>query len=89
MSLISCNILLNESPKDFLVIKNNLDKYIGNDIIKSYLNNKYEELISQSGFSISLLDEDSKENEVSKNFWKDLKERYPEKILYLNLWVTW
>jgi thiol-disulfide isomerase/thioredoxin len=78
--------LFDESFDDYKIVSKKNGLYIENEILKSVLFEKESEYQNQN----ALLDPEANEEEkIEGDFWKELKERYKGKVIYLDIWATW
>ena len=82
--------LFNGSFEDYEVVSKKIDTYIENETLKSVLFEKENEYKKQKALDISYLDpESNEEKKISGDFWKELKDKYKWKVVFVDIWATW
>lgn len=82
--------LFNESFEDYEVISKDIDTYIENIVLKTVLTEKANKYKKQNSLDIAFLDSrTNEEREITGDFWNELKEKYKEKVVYVDIWATW
>jgi len=82
--------LLKDSYRDFSILLAEADYYIETPLLKDMLLSKKIEFEEQEKIDILYLDPVTKEeNEVIGDFWKNLKDQYSGKVIYVDIWATW
>ena len=82
--------LFAESFSDFTKVFGNVDKYIDDVSLIKVLNEKQIEYQKQENVNIAFFEpESNEEKSISGDFWKEIKEKYSGKVLYVDIWATW
>nr|WP_321356304.1 TlpA disulfide reductase family protein [uncultured Draconibacterium sp.] len=82
--------LFGESFSDFSKLFENVDAYIDDASLKEILNDERIEYENEKNVNIAFLDPDSNEERViNGDFWKEIKEKYNGKVVYVDIWATW
>jgi len=84
------NGLIEESYEDFVAILDKVEGCIDSQLLKDVLYDKKARYDDQTTMNIAFLDFGSKEEkEITGDFWKELKEKYSGKVIYVDIWATW
>jgi thiol-disulfide isomerase/thioredoxin len=90
MSYKLLSSLFGNSYEDFTKVYENVDRYIENQVLKNALNEKVSEYEKNKNTDISFFDPITEvEKAISGDFWKELKEKYKGKVIYVDIWATW
>lgn len=90
MSYKLLSVLFGESYEDFTKVYENVDRYIENQVLKNALNETVREYEKNKNTDISFFDPITEvEKAISGDFWKELKEKYKGKVIYVDIWATW
>ena len=83
------NTLYNDSFKDYVLILNSVENYIESPFLTNELKLKKQNREKQASLNIAYLDQTNKEpKEVTGDFWEELKDKYRNKVIYVDLWST-
>ena len=83
------NKLYDDSFKDFVLVLNSVEDYIESPILIDELKLKKHNRQKQASLNIAYLDPTTKEQkEVTGDFWVELKDKYRDKVIYVDLWST-
>lgn len=82
--------LQKKSYTEFLVLENDVIKFVNNKDLIARIDKRKQEFESKDKFHISRFDSDTQEEkEIVGDIFKYLADRHQGKVMYIDIWATW
>lgn len=82
--------LFKKSFTEFLVLENDVNKFLNNKDLIALIDKRKHEFESKDGYHISRFDSDTQEEkEIIGDIFKHLADRHQGKVMYIDIWATW
>lgn len=82
--------LQKKSYTEFLVLENDVNKFVNNKNLMALIDKRKQEFESKDAYHISRFDSDTEEEkEIVGDIFKNLADRHQAKVMYIDIWATW